>query len=91
MLSFVVTFIHVTFRFYYFLLLANIVLSWFPMRRSNPVVTFVYEMTEPYLRIFRRIMPPSPRMPVDFSPVLAIFVLYFLESLAFRLLAMLIY
>ncbi len=91
MLSFAATFIHVAFRFYYFLLLANIILSWFPMRRSNAVVAFTYEMTEPYLRIFRRLMPPSPRMPVDFSPVLAIFVLYFLESLAFRLLAMLVY
>lgn len=91
MLSFVVNFIHVTFRLYYLLLMANIILSWFPMRRGNPIVTFVYDLTEPYLRIFRRILPPSPRMPVDFSPILAIFVLYFLESLVFRLVALLMF
>lgn len=90
MLNFVVNFIHVAFRIYYLLLMANILLSWFPMR-GNAITTFIYEMTEPYLRIFRRILPPSPRMPIDFSPILAIFVLYFLETLVFRLVALLVF
>lgn len=90
MLVFVVNFIHVAFRIYYFLLMANIILSWFPLSRGNAVTTFIYDMTEPYLRIFRRILPPSPRFPVDFSPILAIFALYILESLVFRLLAIIL-
>lgn len=90
MLIFIVNFIHVAFRIYYFLLMANIILSWFPFSRGNAITTFIYEMTEPYLRFFRRILPPSPRFPLDFSPILAIFALYILESLVFRLLAMLL-
>ncbi len=91
LLAFVVNFIHVAFRIYYFMLMANIILSWFPLSRGNAITTFIYEMTEPYLRIFRRILPPSPRFPVDFSPILAFFVLYFLESLVFKLLAALLF
>ncbi len=88
--TFTYNFIHFAFEVYYLLILANILLSWFPLVRGNAVTTFIYEMTEPFLRIFRRILPPSPRFPVDFSPVLAIFALYILETLVFRLLALLL-
>lgn len=91
MLVFVVNFIHVAFRIYYFMLMANIVLSWFPLSRGNAVTTFIYEMTEPFLCIFRRILPPSPRFPVDFSPILAFLALYVMEVLVFRLLALLLF
>ena len=90
MTLFAYNFIRFAFEVYYFLILANVLLSWFPIARGNAITTFIYEMTEPFLRIFRRILPPSPRFPVDFSPVLAIFALYVLESLVFRLLAMLL-
>jgi YggT family protein len=87
-MGWVYTFVHFAFEVYYFLLIANVLLSWFPFVRGNAFTVFIYDMTEPYLRIFRRILPPSPRMPIDFSPILAIFVLYFLESFVFRLLAL---
>jgi YggT family protein len=87
-MALVYNFVHFAFEVYYFLLIANVLLSWFPLARGNAITVFIYDMTEPYLRIFRRILPPSPRMPIDFSPILAIFVLYFLESLVYRLLAL---
>ncbi len=90
MLVFLVQFIHVAFRIYYFFLMANIILSWVPLNRGNAITTFIYEMTEPYLRIFRRFLPPSPGLPVDFSPILAIFSLYILENLVFYLLNILL-
>ena len=90
-ITFIYNFVHVAFRIYYFLVIANIILSWFPMRRGNVIVTFIYEMTEPFLRIFRRILPPSPRFPVDFSPMLAIFALYIMEVLVFKLLSILLF
>ncbi len=90
MTLFAYNFIRFAFEVYYFLILANVLLSWFPIARGNAITVFIYEMTEPFLRIFRRILPPSPRFPVDFSPVLAIFALYVLESLVFRLLALLL-
>lgn len=87
-MALVYNFVHFAFEVYYFLVIANVLLSWFPLARGNAITVFIYDMTEPYLRIFRRILPPSPRMPIDFSPILAIFVLYFLESLVYRLLAL---
>lgn len=86
---FAYNFVHFAFEIYYFLILANVVLSWVAYRRGargTAIINFIYEMTEPYLSIFRRILPPT-RFGVDFSPILAIFALYVLESLVYRLLA----
>lgn len=86
---FAYNFVHFAFEIYYFLILANVVLSWVAYRRGargTAIINFIYEMTEPYLGIFRRILPPT-RFGVDFSPILAIFALYVLESLVYRLLA----
>lgn len=86
-MHFVYNFVHFAFEVYYFLLLANIFLSWFRPMRGNAITTFIYEMTEPFLRIFRRILPPS-RMGLDFSPILAILALYGLELLCYRFMAL---
>lgn len=88
-MQFAYTFVHFAFEIYYFMLLANVLLSWVAFRRGVPgngIITFIYDMTEPFLRIFRRILPPT-RYGVDFSPILAIFALYVIESLVYRLMA----
>ncbi|MBQ3180672.1 MAG: YggT family protein [Firmicutes bacterium] len=90
MVAYIFSFVHFAFEIYYILIMANILLSWFPVVRGNAITVFIYEMTEPYLRIFRRMLPPSPRMPIDFSPIIAIFVLYMLESLVTRVLILLV-
>lgn len=89
MVSFVYNFVHFAFEIYYFLILANILLSWVAFRRGvrgTAIISFIYEMTEPFLRIFRRILPPT-KYGVDFSPILAIFALYVIESLVYKFLA----
>lgn len=88
MIAYIFNFVHFAFEIYYILVLANILLSWFPIVRGNAITTFIYEMTEPYLRIFRRMLPISPRMPIDFSPILAIIVLTMIESLVTRVLVL---
>jgi len=42
-------------------------------RASDAVLTFLRDVCEPYLRIFRRIVPMAGML--DFSPILAILVL----------------
>lgn len=42
-------------------------------RASDAVLTFLREVCEPYLRIFRRIVPMAGML--DFSPIVAILVL----------------
>lgn len=60
------------------------ILSWISIR-ENPITRFIYEVTEPVLGIFRRLLPPRPSFPVDFSPILAFIVLQLLENLILRL------
>ena len=48
-------------------------------RWSDAVMTFLRDVSEPYLRIFRRFIPPIG--PLDISPMIAIFVLNIAASI----------
>lgn len=61
---------------YFFLIIANVILSWVAGRARHPVVPLVYQLTEPVLRPFRRIIPPIAGL--DLSPVFALIAIRFL-------------
>jgi YggT family protein len=67
---------------YLILIFARILLSWIPRLPYNvylrAVVTFIEETTNPYLNLFRRVLPPIG--PFDISPILAIFVLLIAQA-----------
>jgi YggT family protein len=74
--NFVTVFISV----YILLIFAYIITSWFRLPYSvwlNRIQRFLYDVCEPYLRIFRRILPPFG--PLDLSPIIAIFSLYLIR------------
>jgi YggT family protein len=48
-------------------------------RWSDAVLTFLRDVCEPYLRLFRRFIPPLGMF--DFSPIVAIFVLYIVRTI----------
>ena len=48
-------------------------------RWTDAVLTFLREVCEPYLRVFRRLIPPLG--PLDLSPMVAIIVLYVVRTL----------
>ena len=48
-------------------------------RWSDAVLSFLRDVSEPYLRVFRRFIPPLGAF--DLSPMIAIIVLYFVQSL----------
>ena len=56
-------------RFYYFALIARILLSWLPQLQNNRIAEFLYRITEPYLSVFRRFIPPLGM--IDLSPIVA--------------------
>ena len=61
-------------RFYFALLLIRIILSWFPnINWLSPPFSILSQLTDPYLNVFRSFIPPLGG--IDFSPILAIFLL----------------
>jgi YggT family protein len=58
------------------LILARILMSWVQVDRYNPVVKFIFDLTEPILAPIRRVLPPTGMF--DFSPMVAILLVEFL-------------
>jgi len=48
-------------------------------RWSDAVLSFLRDVVEPYLRLFRRFIPPLGMF--DFSPIIAIFLLYIVRTI----------
>jgi YggT family protein len=64
---------------YVVLLIIRILLSWFPnINWFDPPFSILGQLTDPYLNIFRSIIPPLGG--IDFSPMLAIILLQVLSS-----------
>ena len=76
--------IQIFFYCYTILLFIRIVISWVPAWHHYHLVRFVAFCTDPYLNIFRRILPPLGGV-LDISPLLAFFVLRLLEMILIRL------
>jgi YggT family protein len=67
--------INVLQEIYTYIIIGYILLSWFPNARDSFIGNLLATITEPYLRIFRRIIPSIG--PIDISPVVALIALRF--------------
>jgi uncharacterized protein YggT (Ycf19 family) len=73
-------FVDVFISVYVLVIFAYIITSWIRLPYSvwlNRIQRFLYDVCEPYLRIFRRILPPLG--PLDLSPIIAIFSLFLID------------
>lgn len=80
----IIPLISALFKVYYFLIIAKIILSWLPVSQYNEWVRILNKLTEPYLDIFRKIIPPFGM--IDFSPIAALIVLNIIENVVYRIL-----
>ncbi|HUH15989.1 MAG TPA: YggT family protein [Gaiellaceae bacterium] len=81
------SFVSVFLWVYTLLLFAYIITSWvrLPYRPwLNRLQRFLYDVCDPYLRLFRRFLPPLG--PIDLSPMVAIFVLLIVRGVLVSLL-----
>jgi uncharacterized protein YggT (Ycf19 family) len=77
-------FVAVFFYVYLLVIFAYILTSWIRLPYSlNWLQRFLYDVCEPYLRIFRRILPPLG--PLDVSPIVGVLVLIGVQQLVVRL------
>ncbi len=69
-----------TLEIYSLLLIIRVLLSWFPnLDWTNPVLSSIGSITDPYLNAFRGIIPPIGGL--DLSAILAFIALNLMESL----------
>jgi YggT family protein len=77
----VADYVSAVFLVYLVVLIIRVLLSWIPRmpynRTLRAVVGFIEEVSDPYLNVFRRFLPPvgSGAFALDLSPILAIILL----------------
>jgi YggT family protein len=79
-------FLYVFATVYTLVIFAYILTSWLRLPYSptlNRIQRFLYDVCEPYLRLFRRVLPSMGAL--DLSPMIAVFVLWIVEQLVVRL------
>jgi YggT family protein len=75
------------FSVYFVLILLNILLSWIPRipynRALYGVIDFINDVTNPYLNLFRRFIPPlgGGGFALDLSPILGLILLGLVRGL----------
>ena len=77
----VADYVNAVFLVYFILIFIRILLSWVPRMPYYPwlraSVDFIHQVVDPYLNLFRRVIPPlgGGGFAIDISPILGILVL----------------
>lgn len=87
-------FLVVVFWVYVLCMFAYILTSWIPLPYNvwlNRIQRFLYDVVDPYLRLFRRFIPQLNLggLGLDLSPIVAFIVLYAVLQVVLRLLDLL--
>jgi len=64
------------FTIYQFMIFGYILMSWIPSLQQSAFGEFLGKLVEPYLSIFRKIIPPIGM--IDISPIIALFALRYI-------------
>ncbi len=88
-LSAIVSIVDLILTIYMWIIVARALISWVNPDPYNPIVNFLYRATEPVLSQVRRILPNMGGL--DLSPLIVIFIIYFLKLFVVKSLYMLAY
>ena len=79
-----ITIVDYAFTFYSIILLARVLISWFPVDPYNPIVRVLHQLTEPLLAPIRRLLPQTGA--IDFSPLVGFVVIILAQRIVIGLL-----
>jgi YggT family protein len=65
---------------YMWVIVGRAIISWVNPDPYNPIVRFLFDITEPVLGRIRRIIPFAAAGGIDFSPMILILIILFLQS-----------
>jgi len=71
--------LNVVLHIYMWIIIIRALLSWVNPDPYNPIVQFLYNITEPVLHRVREMLPMSG-MGIDFSPIVVLLVIMFLQA-----------
>lgn len=74
---FIISIINNVFTIYTFMLMIRIIGSWVPEWQNSRFMQFISFYTDPYLNLFRRIIPPLGM--IDISPIFAFLALSLIQ------------
>ena len=64
---------------YMYIVIISALISWVNPDPYNPIVRFLYSVTEPVFSAVRRVLPIPP-MGIDFSPIIVLLAILFLRQ-----------
>ena len=79
MYGFLYQFVDLLFQVLIFAIIGRALLCWFNLGPGNPIGRILFELTEPILGPMRRVIPMIGM--IDISPIVAIFLLNFLQNI----------
>ena len=65
---------------YMWVIVGRAIISWVNPDPYNPIVRFLFDITEPVLGRIRRMIPFASAGGIDFSPMILILIILFLQS-----------
>ena len=77
--------VHFILQAYLFVLVARALISWVNPDPYNPIVKFLHSVTEPVLYRVRKLLPFTYTSGIDFSPLLVMLVIIFLQNFLVKL------
>lgn len=84
----IIQLVNTAFNVLIWLIFGRCILSFVRHNPYQPVIKFIYDITEPVMAPFRRLLPVSGG--IDFSPILAILAITLVQKLIYQLLATLL-
>ncbi|HPF43700.1 MAG TPA: YggT family protein [Syntrophomonadaceae bacterium] len=84
----IINIVNIAFQVLIWLVIIRVLLSWVRHDPYQPIIKFVYDITEPVMRPFYKLVPVVGG--IDFSPIIVIFVLTIVQRLVTQILYMLL-